>query len=240
MKRITQLVVLLAAIGMTLPAAAEKRQKEPKDQEYRRVVLTLKTGERIEGYLTAMWQPAPLQFKRPNYSLKLAETPDGKRGESTKYTADEVAEVAYTEPTSEYPEGIVWESHPVASPSIGNRDKTYNMFVCKDASSEHATVYWYKNWTTQQTGNISRRVLITIFCLRFHDDPDGIVYPYELLNTVLLKEKKPGFREHIKEWFKGAEGKERKKERKDGDYAWMLDCYEAYLAAQQTAPAAAQ
>ncbi len=221
---------LLVALGTTLPAGAAK--KKQKDQEFRHVVLTLKTGEQVEGYLTAMWQPRPLQFKRPNYSLKLAETPDGKKSESAKYTADNVASIAYTEATEEYPDGIVWESHAVASPSIGNRNHTNNMFVCKDASSEHATIYWYKYWDTVQSGNITRRVLKTMYCLRFHDDPDQIVYSYALIGTVLLKDKKPGLKEFVKGWFKGSEGKAHKKEAKD-DYAWMLDCYEAWLAEQQ-------
>lgn len=226
--RLLSVVVLLAAIGLTLLAAAEKRKK---DQEFRRVVLTLKSGETVEGYLTAMWQPSRLQLKRPNYSLKLAETADGTKSESTKYTADNVARIAYVEKTEDHPEGVVWESHPVANPSIGNRYHTNNMFVCKEVSSEHATVYWYKNWTTQRRGNQTLRVLMTIYCLRFHDDPEGIVYPYTLLDSALLKEKKPGLKEHIKGWFKGAEGKERKRASRD-DPSWMLDCYEAWLAAQ--------
>lgn len=228
MKRIMLFTaVLIAAIVTTKPAEAKKQ----KDQEFRHVVVTLKTGKTVEGYLTAIWQPHALQFKRPNYSFKLASTPDGKGAEATKYTADEVAAIDYTEPSDEYPDGIRWESHPVASPSIANRNRTNNMFVCKDASSDHATVYWYKYWDTVQHGNINRRVLKTMFCLRFHDDPDHIVYPYTLLRTVLLKEKKPGFSEFIKEWFKGPEGKARKKAAKD-EKTWILDCYEAYLAQQ--------
>ncbi len=222
-------VVLIAAICTAGPA--EAKNKKEKDQEFRHVIVTLKTGETVEGYLTAMWQPHILQLKRPNYSFKLAPTPDGKGGESAKYTADEVATIDYTEPSDEYPNGIRWESHPVASPSIGNRYHTNNMFICKDASSEHATVYWYKYWTTVQNGNINRRVLMTMFCLSFHDDPDQIAYSYSLLNTVLLKDKKPGLKDFIKDWFKGPEGKARKKAAKD-DHTWMLDCYEAYLTQQ--------
>lgn len=230
MKRILLFtVVLIAAICTTQPVGA--KNKKQKDQEFRHVIVTLKTGQTVEGYLTAMWQPSILQLKRPNYSFKLALTPDGKGGEATKYTADEVASIDYTEPSDEYPDGIRWESHPVAVPSIGNRNRTNNMFVCKHASSEHATVYWYKYWTTEQNGNIHRRVLKTMFCMRFHDDPDRIVYSYALLNTVLLKDKKPGFKEFIKDWFKGPEGKARKKAAKD-DETWMLDCYEAYLTRQ--------
>ena len=48
-----------------------------------------------------------------------------------------------------------------------------------------------------------------------------------------LKDKKPGLKEFSKNWFKGKEGKARKKEADaDGDGTWMLDMYEAYLAQQ--------
>ena len=54
-----------------------------------------------------------------------------------------------------------------------------------------------------------------------------------LVNSVLLKDKKPGLKEFSKNWFKGKEGKARKKEADaDGDGTWMLDMYEAYLAQQ--------
>lgn len=226
MKRIVWFALaLVVALGAMQPVEAKKQE----DQEFRRVIVTLKSGEKIDGYLTAMWTPdRGLKLKKPNYSFKLALTPDGKRSDSAKYTADEVASIDYTEASEEYPDGIRWESHPVASPSIGNRYHTNNMFVCKDVSSEHATVYWYKAWVTEQTGNITKRVLKIFYCLRFHDDPDQIVYPYQLLNTVLLKDKKPGLKEHIKGWFKGEEKKARKKQSKD-EYAWILDCYEDYL-----------
>lgn len=60
-----------------------------------------------------------------------------------------------------------------------------------------------------------------------------IVYIPMLVNSVLLKDKKPGLKEFSKNWFKGKEGKARKKEADaDGDGTWMLDMYEAYLAQQ--------
>ena len=49
---------------------------------------------------------------------------------------------------------------------------------------------------------------------------------------MLLKDKKPGLKEFAKDWYKGPEGKERKKADKE-DPAWMLAMYDAYLAAQK-------
>ena len=82
--------------------------------------------------------------------------------------------------------------------------------------------------TTNAKGQTRR--LITVYGIRFHDDE--IVYPYSLATSVLLKDKKPGLKEFAKDWYKGPEGKERKKADKE-DPAWMLAMYDAYLAAQK-------
>lgn len=91
MKRIVWFALaLVVALGAMQPVEAKKQE----DQEFRRVIVTLKSGEKIDGYLTAMWTPdRGLKLKKPNYSFKLALTPDGKRSDSAKYTADEVASI---------------------------------------------------------------------------------------------------------------------------------------------------
>ena len=65
--------------------------------------------------------------------------------------------------------------------------------------------------------------------VRFHNDPEGIVYTYSLVNSVLMKDRYPGLQEFCKNWFKGPEGKVHKKEAKEND-SWILDMYDAYLA----------
>lgn len=80
-------------------------------------------------------------------------------------------------------------------------------------TGEHASVYWWKDWdvTTNQQG--MKRRLVTYHGIRFHDEgKEGeIVYIPMLVNSVLLKDKKPGLKEFSKNWFKGKEGKARKK-----------------------------
>ena len=80
-------------------------------------------------------------------------------------------------------------------------------------------------------GNINRRILNTVHGVRFHDDPDKVVYTYMLVNTMLMDKLHPGLHEFCKKWFKGPEGKVRKKEAKEDD-AWILDMYDAYLEQQ--------
>ena len=73
--------------------------------------------------------------------------------------------------------------------------------------------------------------MVTYWGVRFHDkgEEGEIVYPYMLVNSVLLKDKKPGLKKFCKNWFKGKEGRMHKKEAKE-DATWILDMYDAYLA----------
>lgn len=158
----------------------------------------------------------------------MTATPDDK--EVMKYTADDVVSIDYTEKYEDNPDGIRWEAHRLASPSIADRYHTVRRLMCVEKVGENATVYWWKDWVVETDGKGQRRYLATFYGIRFHDEGEegDIVYTYRLVNSVLLKDKKPGLKEFCKTWFKGAEGKERKKEAKT-DVAWMLDMYNAYL-----------
>ena len=168
-------------------------------------------------------------LKRENYSFKITKTPDDK--EPVKYTADDVESVEYTETTEENPDGIRWEALDIAAPGLTNRYRTYHRLVCVNKAGEHATTYWWKTWTTERVGNRDRRVLTTIYGIRFHNDPGRIVYPYMYVGTMLMDKLHPGLKAFYKKWFKGAEGKIRKKEAEEND-AWILDMYDAYLASR--------
>ena len=115
---------------------------------------------------------------------------------------------------------------------LPNRYRTLRRLVCLLKTGEHASVYWWKDWDVETNAKGQRRRLVTFYGIRFHDEgKEGeIVYTTFLVNSVLLKDKKPGLKEFSKNWFKGKEGKARKKEAKeDGDGTWMLDMYDAYL-----------
>lgn len=226
MKKMLFRCALAAAICCTaLPADARK----PKDQEFRHVIVTLADGSTVDGYIKRGWHAESSHLKKENFSFKITPTPDG--GEAVRYTADEVASVEYTETTESNPDGIRWESRVVARPSLVNKFNTDRRFVCLSASDERATIYWWKYWDVTTNAKGQTRQLRTAYGIRFHDDDEAVVYPYNLVNTVLLKEKKPGLKEFMKDWFKGPEGKERKREAKD-DSAWMLRMYADYLTAQ--------
>ena len=76
---------------------------------------------------------------------------------------------------------------------------------------KNATTYWWKIWVASGVNGMSRS-LQTNYGVRFHNDPEGIVYPYMLVNSVLMKDRYPGLKEFCKKWFKGPEGKAHNKE----------------------------
>ncbi len=223
-------LLLFAAAMFTMLGTTDRAEaKKPQDQEFRHVVVTLRSGEKIDGYLHRGWHADNALFKKENYSFKLAKTPDDK--EPVKYTADDVESVEYVEKTEANPDGIRWESRNIASPGLSDRNRTFRRMVCLNKAGQNATAYWWKVWTTERIGNTDRRVLKTIYGIRFHNDPDKIVYPYMLVSSVLMDKKYPGLKDFCKKWFKGPEGKERKKEAKQND-AWILDMYDDYLKQQ--------
>ena len=79
---------VLAMFGSISQADA----KDPEDQEFRHVVVTLKSGEKVEGYLHRGWHAEGALLKQENYSFKITKTPDDK--EPVKYTADDVERVS--------------------------------------------------------------------------------------------------------------------------------------------------
>ena len=218
--------LVLAAVGISPQAEAQKLKKDP---ESYRVTVTLTDGQTVDGYVKKEWHAESSLLKTANYSFKLVKSPDDK--EPVKYTADEVVSIEYAGASEQNPDGVRWESHNVASPGIGNRYRTIRRLVCVDKNGENASVYWWKNWTTEQVGNIHRRVLKTFYGIRFHNDPENTVYPYMLINTMLMDKVEPGLKEFYKEWFKGSQGKAHKKAAKT-DELWVLDLYDAYLASR--------
>ena len=224
-----QFLSFAAVVLFMLGAISQAHAKKPDDQEFRRVIVTLTSGEKVDGYVHRGWHADNSLFKKENYSFKIVKTPDDK--EPVKYTADDVESVEYVEKTEANPDGVRWEAHDIASPGISDRYRTIHRLVCLNKASQNATTYWWKTWTTERVGNIDRRVLKTIYGIRFHNDPDGIVYPYMLVNSVLMDKQYPGLKDFCKKWFKGPEGKVHKKEAKQND-AWMLDMYDAYVAKQ--------
>ena len=224
-----QFLLFAATVLVTLGTISQAQAKKPEDQEFRRVIVTLKSGEKVDGYVHRGWHADASVLKKANYSFKITKTPDDK--EPIKYTADEVESIEYVEKTEADPDGVRWEALDIASPGIKDRYRTFHRLVCLNKASQNATTYWWKIWTTERVAISNAGCWKTIYGIRFHNDPNKIVYPYMLVNSVLMNKQYPGLKDFCKKWFKGPEGKAHKKEAKEDD-AWILDMYDAYLAAQ--------
>lgn len=220
MRQILLSVLTLAATaGIVFTAQA----KDPSDDEARHVIVTLKSGEKVDGYIRRGWQAESSVFKNENYSFKIIRTPDDK--EPVTYRAEDVVSVDYVEVTENDPDGVRWESRPLASPNFASRYNTLQRLLCVDKVGKNATIYWWKVWVTTDFGG---RRLQTNFGVRFHNDPEGIVYPYMLVNSVLMKDRYPGLQKFCKGWFKGPDKKLHNKEANESE-DWILDMYDAYL-----------
>ncbi|MBP3482327.1 MAG: hypothetical protein J6K28_02910 [Alistipes sp.] len=216
-------ILFLSAVAL-LCGLSDSQAKKPEDQEFNRVVVTLTSGEKVEGYVKRGWHAESSHFKRPNYSFKLTPAPDGK--DAVKYTADSVASVEYTEPRENHPDGLRWEVWNLALPSIADRYHTERRFVCVDSKCENSTIYWWKYWDQTYNGQRTIVKLVTAYGIRFNGE--DIVYNFNLLLPAMFKTTHPGLGEMYKSYFKGKEGKARKKELKD-DVTVMARPYDEWL-----------
>lgn len=214
-------LLTLAAFCVFQTASA----KEPEEDESSHVIVTLKSGEKVEGYVSRGWHAENSLFKKENFSFQITKTPDGK--EPIKFTAEEVTCIDYVEVTENHPDGLRWESRPIARPNFKSRYNTMQRLVCVNKVGKNATTYWWKIWVASGVNGMSRS-LQTNYGIRFHNDPEGIVYPYMLVNSVLMKDKYPGLQKFCKNWFKGPDGKLHDKLADEND-SWILDMYDAYL-----------
>ena len=215
---------VLAALA-TISMISRAEAKDPEDAESDHVIVTLKSGEKVDCYVHRGWHAENSVFKKENYSFKVTKTPDGK--EPIEYTADDVVRIDYIETTADHPDGLRWESHPLAKPNFASRYHTMQVLFCVNKVGKNATTYWWKIWVASGFNGMGRS-LQTNYGIRFHNDPEGIVYPYMLVNSVLMKDRYPGLQDFCKKWFKGPEGKVHDKEAEEND-SWILDMYDAYL-----------
>ena len=171
---------VLAALA-TISMISRAEAKDPEDAESDHVIVTLKSGEKVDCYVHRGWHAENSVFKKENYSFKVTKTPDGK--EPIEYTADDVVSIDYIETTADHPDGLRWESHPLAKPNFASRYHTMQVLFCVNKVGKNATTYWWKIWVASGFNGMGRS-LQTNYGIRFHNDPEGIVYPYMLLSLI--------------------------------------------------------
>lgn len=234
-KNSSMLVVLTLAAAMLFTSASAKNKVA--DQEYRHIVITLLSGEKVDGYIHRNWSAVTSYYtlKRPNYSLKIVSSPDGKGSESVKYTADEIDYFVFVEPTEAYPDGERWEARDLSRPSLKNRYNTTRSLMCLERPGEHASLYkWVGLFSGGHQGK--QTIAATVYGVKF--DFSDTVYPVcaEASNAyfdsmvILLKRDRPELSAFFKEYFKkGDDHKAHYKQFKE-DPSYLLRVYEEYLA----------
>ena len=129
------LSVLCVTVGTIFQAAA----KDPEDLESDHVIVTLKSGEKVDCYILRGWHAESSVFKNENFSFKVLKTPEDR--EPIVYTADDVVSIDYVEMTENHPDGLRWESHPLARPNFASRYNTIQRLFCVDKVGKNATTY---------------------------------------------------------------------------------------------------
>ena len=232
------LVALTLAATLTFITATAKNKVT--DQEYRHIVITLLSGEKVDGYIHRDWSALTSYYtlKRPNYSFKIVPSPDGKGGEAVKYTADEIDWFAFVEPTEAYPDGERWEARDLSRPSIKDRYNTDRSLMCLEKRGEHASLYrWIGLFSGGHQGK--QTIAAPVYGVKF--DFSDTVYPiytdqanaYIGSLVILLKKEQPELSAYINEYFKkGPDSKAHRKQLKE-DPSLILRAYEEFVAGQR-------
>lgn len=225
------LLTLCCAVVVSSGAYA---QRSLKDQEFRHVVVTLTTGETVDGYVHRDWNTSVLSMKRANYSFKLVPVPDSK--DAVKYTAEEVDNIVFTEPTEGNPEGARWESRGLYNPIIGNPDRATPTIMRVEKAGDNSTLYRWQAPDSDRMANGNTLLYISQYCgIRLGND--GPVYmfmkdgrPDMGYIKIRFRKSDPGLCDYILTYFtKGKEGKIHRKELTD-DPTLMMRVYDEYLA----------
>jgi len=229
-KMLSTIAAVCCALVVSSSAYA---QRNLKDQEFRHVVVTLVSGEKVDGYVHRDWNTSVFSVKRANYSFKLVPTPDSK--EAVKYTAEEVDNIVFVEPTEGNPEGARWESRGRYNPIIGNTERATPTIMCVEKAGDNSTLYrWQAPDSDRMADGSTRLYISTYYGLRL--DNDGPVYmfmkdgkPYMGYFKIRFKNDDPELYDYLLTYFKGKEGKAHKKELAD-DPSLIMRVYDEYLA----------
>lgn len=226
MKKLTiTLALLLAPLAITIQAKSDPEAK---------VEITLKEdGKTITGEITNFWYgPFKLEQNR-NFTII------DDQGNKIKLTADDVTTITFINDTT----ASLFETAPVAVPSLADSRRVLNWIVGISARSEHATVYWWNYFNQNETrlGGMASGTTIILnksgksICYGIKIKGSDTVYPFYYpgnggLNLSVmnahLKNTNPQWTTYLKDHLR--DNKEAKKQLKQNpDH--ILTIYEDYL-----------
>ena len=235
---LTAVCTALVLFGIVSRAEAKK----PEDQEFRHVIITLNSGEKVDGYIHRNWEVNAYSMKKANYSLKIVPSPDAKGDEATKYTADDIDNIVFVEASEAEPAGMRWESHDLIQPNLKDRYHTTKMLMIVEKEGDNATLYRWRGYASVSLPNGRQRTYIATYRgVRFHDQERNNIVYYIMKDKALemqilkalFKRDQPELEQKITEYFyKGKEKKAHAKELVE-DPTLFLRVYDEYLSEKQ-------
>ena len=235
---LTAVCTALVLFGIVSRAEAKK----PEDQEFRHVIITLNSGEKVDGYIHRNWEVNAYSMKKANYSLKIGPSPDAKGDEATKYTADDIDNIVFVEASEAEPAGMRWESHDLIQPNLKDRYHTTKMLMIVEKEGDNATLYRWRGYASVPLPNGRQRTSIATYRgVRFHDQERNNIVYYIMKDKALemqilkalFKRDQPELEQKITEYFyKGKEKKAHAKELVE-DPTLFLRVYDEYLSEKQ-------
>lgn len=223
--------LIIALISLT--AVVNVSAKD--DPESKRIQAVTFSGDTIIGYLHFNLKTGLKNMFSKSGSITqyitVGEQPKG--GETKRYSASEIKEYRFLEPTEGYPEGALVVSENINSPVPFKPNHSVRGFVNVLDQRESGSILWWQTWFSIGGQNSTRR-LVPVIGVKFK----GAKAAYALfLNGIdssaylfhYLKKTDPAFKKYLEDYYnKGKDAKAHRKELKDNP-STILTLYEEYL-----------
>ena len=166
----------------------------------------------MDGYVHRDWNTSVFSVKRRITRSSWCLRPTAR--EAVKYTAEQVDNIVFVEPTEGNPEGARWESRGPYNPIIGNMDRSTPTIMCVEKAGDNSTVYWWQAPDSDRMADGSTLLYISSY-YGIRLDNDGPVYmfmkdgrPDMGYIKIRFKKSDPELGDYLLTYFtKGKEGK---------------------------------
>lgn len=155
MKYLKSILIAMICLAAAMPAAAKD------DPDSRHVRLTMMNGDTITGWIRHdLTTGLKNMFSKSGSIIQyvnISDAPD--KGKSQRYSATEVKELRYLEPTESDPEGAVMVSERINSPLPFKPDKNIRGFAWELNRTECGSILQWNVWeSTGGQNSVSRLV----------------------------------------------------------------------------------
>ncbi|MDE6264667.1 MAG: hypothetical protein K2M11_05925 [Paramuribaculum sp.] len=226
LRRLLFAVISLAAV-VTVSA-----KDDPKSRHIQAVLFS---GDTITGYLHFNLKTRLKNMFSKSGSIiqyiTVGEQPKG--GETKRYSASEIKEYRFLEPTEGYPEGALVISENINSPVPFKPNHSVRGFVDVLDQRDSGSILWWQLWDSTG-GQYSTRRLVPVIGVKFKGAKAAYALFVNGLNSSAylfnyLKKIDPEFKKYLEDYYnKGKDANAHRKELKDNP-STILTLYEEYM-----------